>query len=112
MRPRCCLRCLTRFGESIRHLPPRGPPPRPPCRHPGRATATGAAAPTATPAATAATTASAPVAAATAATWLGLLRGLHLRQVLRRSRTGMISPLLIQTFTPMRPKVVLASKKP
>ena len=25
---------------------------------------------------------------------------------------GMISPLLIQTFTPIRPKVVLASKKP
>jgi len=24
----------------------------------------------------------------------------------------MISPLLTQTFTPMRPKVVLASKKP
>src|SRR5215218_8756032 len=30
-RPRCCLRCLTRFGESIyRPPPPRGPPPPPP----------------------------------------------------------------------------------
>src|SRR3954471_6132894 len=29
MRPRCCLRCFTRFGEST-YRPPRGPPPRPP----------------------------------------------------------------------------------
>src|SRR4051794_41933937 len=30
LRPRCCLRCLTRFGESIYRPPPRGPPPPPP----------------------------------------------------------------------------------
>src|SRR4051812_28454253 len=29
-RPRCCLRCLTRFGDSIYRPPPRGPPPVPP----------------------------------------------------------------------------------
>ena len=36
------------------------------------------------------------------------LRGLELGQVLREA-LGMISPLLIHTFTPMRPKVVRAS---
>src|SRR4051794_13704584 len=35
-RPRCCLRCLTRFGDSIYRPPPRGPPPVPPPPPPPR----------------------------------------------------------------------------